>query len=180
MKKIALFLAACLAALLIVFNTAHMNCLAATIGGNGESLQLADGTDVGDIVWIPITFSDGKANLGPFNGQDTIHFALDFNQNHQIGAGDLFSFDSNDAIISSLGKDNQGIVEISWRNSSIYTFQVMPMGKVIEVLYWTYGCPLGLYYGVEKPPEAVPIPAAVYLLGSGLIGLIGFRMKRTF
>jgi hypothetical protein len=177
-KKAAHFLILFVATLLSMVTMAPGNCLAATIGGNGEPVQFDDGTDTGDLLWIPIIFMDGKAILGPFNSQDTIYFALDFNQNYTIGPGDLFSFNSDDATFSPLIKNNPGFVEIRWRDSPFYKIQALPVGKTIEVLYWTYGCPLDLYYGVEKSPEVVPIPASIYLLGSGLIGLIGFRMKR--
>ncbi|MFH1146768.1 MAG: PEP-CTERM sorting domain-containing protein [Pseudomonadota bacterium] len=32
---------------------------------------------------------------------------------------------------------------------------------------------------LEEPPSTVPMPASVFLLGSGLVGLIGFRRKRS-
>lgn len=177
-SKISYFLTACLAAVLIVLGFARVNCSAAIIGGNGESIQLNDGTEVGDNFWIPVSFLDGKATLGPFSEQDVIYFAVDFNQNHRIGIGDLFSFNSEDAIFSS---SKNKFIEISWRDSPFYQIQVLPIGKAIEVLYWTYGCPLDLYYRVEDPPEAVPIPATFYLFGSGLIGLIGiiFHCRRS-
>jgi len=32
-------------------------------------------------------------------------------------------------------------------------------------------------YWIEVGPSTVPVPGAVWLLGSGLIGLVGFRRK---
>jgi len=40
-----------------------------------------------------------------------------------------------------------------------------------EIMGWTYGG------GVQSSGGAVPIPGAVWLLGSGLIGIVGIRRK---
>jgi len=154
-------------------------CPAATVGGNGEPVQFTDGKSGDDLLWNPIVFLDGKARLGPFDSGDTLYFAVDLNQNYTIGVGDLFSFNSDDATFFNFSRNNLEMVEIRWKNSPFYKIELIPTGQTIELLYWTYVCPLDLYYSVvPEQPSAVPIPGTLYLLGSGLIALIGIRKRR--
>jgi hypothetical protein len=180
MKKVAFIsLVLCLTCMLLAAS-APGTCLAAIVGGNGEPVQFPDGGSADTLLWNPIVFMEGKAVLGPFDSEDTIYFSVDLNQNHSIGAGDLFSFNSDDVAFFNFNRNNLEFIELRWKNSPSYKIQLIPMEQNVEVLYWTsYACPLNVYYSVvPEQSGAVPIPGALYLLSSGLIALIGMRRKQ--
>jgi hypothetical protein len=179
LKKVAHALPVVSLTFILLLALAPGTCPAAIVGGNGEPVQFSDGENVDDLLWIPIVFLDGKASLGPFDSQDTLYFAVDLNQNYSIGVGDLFSFNSDDATFFNFRRNNSELIEVRWKNSPFYKIQLTPTGQSIEVLYWTNVCPLDLYYSVvPEQPSAVPIPGTLYLLGSGLITLIGIRRRQ--
>ncbi|MFA7062318.1 MAG: VPLPA-CTERM sorting domain-containing protein [Pedobacter sp.] len=73
---------------------------------------------------------------------------------------------------------------ITWNSEISYTGDVFDSTNSILPLLWTSTESVGSIYGVDAGSfgpnfVATPIPAAVYLLGSGLLGLAGIRRKQN-
>jgi hypothetical protein len=54
------------------------------------------------------------------------------------------------------------------------------IGKSQEIVLGTGGSILILPINLESPAVVTPIPAAAWLFGSGLLGLVGIRKRKTF
>lgn len=84
---------------------------------------------------------------------------------------------TNDTLFTQAASSSSNLV---WGQKSL----VFTATGAITTLTFSNSAQTGYYWGplldnvsVEKTSPAVPIPAAVWLLGSGLLGLIGFRRK---
>ncbi|EGV27702.1 hypothetical protein ThidrDRAFT_4480 [Thiorhodococcus drewsii AZ1] len=83
---------------------------------------------------------------------------------------------------------------VGWNDNTIYSFDVTFTNALAEVFvndkkelsvsgsfsdgafgFYNYSQPNVLYSGVEQTPAVVPIPAAFWLFGSGLLGILGWR-----
>ncbi len=149
-----------------------------------------------------INISTDSTNYGTFNGVNTNQdFGVtDGIQNIRVGfdAGNSIWFDfaspidvfgvniwgfgdvSDSPILTFYDNMGNSGVALSGFQSSTQDFYGIRSNIGIVSLQFTYTGGSGdgvyfdeLYYGVS----AVPIPTAVWLLGSGLIGLVGFRRK---
>lgn len=65
---------------------------------------------------------------------------------------------------------NDGTISSLVENSSEYSSE----GSIFIIVWF----PLTLIDSVDTPSTVVPIPAAIYLMGSGLLGLMGYSRKR--
>lgn len=191
-KKMPLLLIAFLV-LASLFFIGTQNALASPIYANGQSIQLIDGPDTDTTVtfqisdyklnfskdvyyavdsgeWTKIFFNSfRKADVGPYAGGSFIDLAIDFNDSTTIEGVDLFS--RSDATLTY----SMDIGALNAKNPT----RTQDYYRLVDVL-WNVG-PAEFKLDILVPNDCgdgfapVPIPSAVWLLGSGLIGLVGLR-----
>ena len=120
--------------------------------------------DVGD-------FDTAKANplmLNTGTGSDTIDF---------LAAGSDFSVTSSvTGNSTTLFNDNQFVLAItdgvSWFEPVSY-FETAPGSNIFQITFSN-----GVVTSIDAVPAVIPVPAAAWLFGSGLIGLVGLMRMR--
>ena len=155
----------------------------AAINGSGSSIMLVDSGDADTTVtvnitdmgssdslffrtdgggWNLVSFANSSAILNPFPGGTLMDFGVDINGGG-MGSGDLFSYNGADAslLYDNALEDYYKIVTISWTGLSPFKIDVLSAA--------------GPNVDGFKP---VPIPSALWLIGSGLIALVGIRSRR--
>lgn len=81
------------------------------------------------------------------------------------------------AFVNGGSKDRNTVVEGQFDLSLLSLFDLQSGGKIS--MYLTMSCVNDeIFAEAMVSPSQVPAPAAVWLLGSGLLGLIGYRKKR--
>ena len=142
-----------------------VNYTAATTG----SFAIFDGSDA--------TLTGSHLDL---NASDTIYF-------HQQGSGNWFltknPVDNGTSLLTLTGSNQfqlgyQCSAAMAWVIDSGYTFLAEGLYKV-EWSNLACNPESASIVQIDAIPSNVPIPGAVWLLGSGLLGLVGIRRKKA-
>jgi hypothetical protein len=131
-----------------------------------SDLWYRETTPAGTSTWVHLG-TGFNFSLGSFTGGTILDFALDLTGNG-LDAKDQYSFRSSDATIT-FGRvlfTNQSYASIDWKNSCFKFDLVLAQGRSDVLQRADTSC------------TVVPIPAAAVLFGSGLLGLMGFGVKR--
>lgn len=177
MKKIAYVLSALIVAMFLVASTAsavmYMDSQDQTTAGQNftflfDPVELSDGTD-GTIIIEALGDYFGKAS-------ESLDFDVD-------GIFQVFGVSDNDSNVNVLSGDNTND-DIHWEG--MWTIPGNDMLSITSNLDGTILVDLftgvdvvkaGDFVKVTLEYNAVPIPGALILLGSGLLGLVGIRRK---
>lgn len=157
------------------------------VEGDGDSTVTAAVTDwqfvdtygvyyktTASTTWTQINFSNGAATLEPLNGGIAVDFAL----KAVVGGGDYLSMLNNAKIYYSVPVDSdfaEHPANIDYYKN-VYIQWIIGSAQVdLTVLTSSQGG------NVQVDGFApVPLPEAFWLLGSGLIALVGIRRKAFF
>jgi hypothetical protein len=92
---------------------------------------------------------------------------LNFNATSSVTSSSITLFDDNQFVIA-LREDisNDWFEPISW-------FEISPNSNIYDITFSN-----GSVISIDATPTVIPVPAAVWLFGSGLIGLAGFIRRR--
>jgi len=88
------------------------------------------------------------------------------------------SFLATDGAASGLTSTDIGVAEGS-ATLADFSLQLFGSGQEYEDFSWTVDPVLNTRGGINTGQSFVPIPGAVWLLGSGLLGLVAFRKRMT-
>jgi hypothetical protein len=126
-------------------------------GANGSILSQTVNAVAGDIISFSYSFNAG-----------------DYLNDFALVAGDAEYLVSNVATVGDFGSSG-------WKN---FTFTALNDFTDLKFIVSNFGDTLfdsSLYVDniASGPVSAVPLPAAVWLFGSGLVGLLGFNRKRA-
>lgn len=136
---------------------------------------------------VRMEFEDFLSHISTqgYTVNDPDHFAIDAGIRPTAGApyGMFGAFSMNSSIHSATWPDFDGtqimggylIDYIEWRITSDPVLTVTEFGDTMLGNYYRYV--LEFDYVAEFHGDPVPIPGAVWLFGSGLIGLVGIRKK---
>ena len=120
-------------------------------------------------VWTAhdVTFSDNGASYGPADGAGQVNMLFDWSVNVNIPV-------TSDWDVTATGNANGDTAAVAVNGAVITAaspafpgFQPFFTGNLTKSVTHTDG-----------PPPAVPVPAAVWLFGSGLVGLVGVARRR--
>ena len=149
-----------------IANGGYISAIALNRPGSGTPLFLSSTGGMNTLLGEPIFTNDVDANpSAPFDfGASTGHSWLgggDPTGGIGVGGRELMSFSFNDV---------SGLDTMSFINA------LNADGEFMAIRFQGFEDGGSSKYGVHVP-SAVPLPAAVWLFGSGLIGLIGFQRK---
>ena len=183
MKKNKVLMMVCLTVCLFFVAAGSAMAIPAPPGGASSSWELSDLTN-NDAFTLKVNGIDFNSNQGfaiyAHGTTSTFAMVLDsknfyrnlFFDNNKVytdyaktnelidltaSAGKFSMYFFDDSLSYNVSSD-----EIA--RDSVYTFKASEMSQVV------------LWHDIK--PSAVPVPAAVWLLGSGLVGLVGIRRKR--
>jgi len=177
-----------LGAMVFSFNTGVVN--AALVGGIGITGNYTDDGDLSDDTTLTLNTAMGTSGTGDFT---SVYFGLEATSpNDGSSPGSIFStssfsfkpFSSVDDVLAiggwQLDLTSLAIID---QTSSLLTFEgtgfLSNLGNPFEstAATWTFSAQTGSSYSMSI--TAVPLPAAVWLFGSGLIGLVGLARKKA-
>jgi len=137
------------------------------IGGNDIALS---GTEDLDVDFTGAVFSAGfdfvEPNVGSGGeGCNTTCFDTTFDVALKLGASliDSFSFNATDDVLSFIGV---------WSDSAFDRLEIRDSTGTTDNEYF------GEFYTGTRSLSEVPVPAAAWLFGTALIGLVGFSKRR--
>ena len=132
--------------------------------GSGAQFAIFDDSD------LALTGSKLVMTGGPLGVSDTIGFSLNANGvDYDLalnGAASGFTLTSSN-MFQVAWLDSNDV----WKIDTSYSTD----GKVSKI-FWNYGTDSATLFQIDAKP--VPVPAAAWLLGSGLLGLIGIRRRK--
>ena len=144
----------------------------ATVGGNYYSGDIT-GTMISDNIYFGLDEIDETIPAGTYDMFAISTFANEFNWDTGTGMGWTLAFLGNTNLFSgtSLSAFSDPLSMLDNPNLIMAVFAIGEMSNGIE---------MSDLWGEISSPSPVPVPAAVWLFGSGLIGLIGVakRSKR--
>ena len=158
------------------------------LAAGAANANFVDGPEgIGDLVWVD-TNMNGQQDVGELGLPGVTVNLLDGSENFlgsQITNGNgnyLFLFDAGD----------QGIpYKIQFELPTGYAFTIQDAVGVTDILdsdadpttgissYIYYSESGSKVYDVDAGMYVVPVPAAIWLFGSGLLGLIGISKRKT-
>ena len=110
---------------------------------------------------------------GPSSALTQIDFST---QNIALEAGNLYGIVLSNDLIPGLSTSQLG-TDVQW-DDNLYADGALWSNRFGSWNYWPYGDP-NTDMRFETYMDPVPIPGALWLLGSGLVGLIGIRRKMS-
>ena len=142
----------------------------------------------GDINFIAETFNIGT-QLAMFDDSDTLFggnklFITPIPENINVsaggaGAGDWTATNESFATLNLTGSNRFRLAistdsGVSWSGDT----STSPAGTNVLNVTFSDGTILTVDIAVAGPPAAVPVPPAVWLFGSGLLGLVGIARRK--
>jgi hypothetical protein len=146
------------------------------IGANVPSVY-SDNLAVGDILAGSITALNVDDTLDGFQNSTLVDFQLTV-------AGESFDSAIN-VVINQVNVRDGVVVGINYFNSKTRPNIMFQTDDFWRITFpeWSQSSPTSLFYeitgGYSTELAPVPLPAAVWLFGSGLLGLIGIARRKT-
>jgi hypothetical protein len=114
----------------------------------------------------------GDVYRGATTVSDEIMFTVEATYNDSVAeTWDPIYIESELSGNASVGRNDTGTASLNFGNTALLTEVILPTGVVMTSLSGTdYSAPL---------VSPVPVPAAVWLFGTALIGLLGFGKRRN-
>jgi hypothetical protein len=172
---------------LMASNSVCASIISGTISNwqeSGPTQTIGDGTNHVSLEWSINTYDRGWFYGSDYSGDTDVAYATGITDISQISDASIFSFTSTytgphcdaDCYASDIGDF------LIWRNINTGYYGVLRIDDIVVTNMMTPIADLNGTWWFQTDGtanfSAVPLPAAVWLLGSGLFGLIGFSKRK--
>jgi hypothetical protein len=174
---LAKILCACVLSLASVAANAAIVHWTPTDGDVNFSFTLATGSSLA--IFDLDDFDGSKSdpllvNNGLNTGVDTVDIDLaagsDYTATSVVSSGSITLFNDNEFVVVTTDTSGTWYEPIDW-------FVAAPNTNIYNIIF-ANGAVLQIDAVASNPPSEIPVPAAVWLFGSGLLGLVGVARRK--
>lgn len=135
----------------------------------GSSLAIFDVDDFDGSKSDPLLVNNGLNT-----GVDTVDIDLaagsDYTATSVVSSGSITLFNDNEFVVVTTDTSGTWYEPIDW-------FVAAPNTNIYNIIF-SNGAVLQIDAVASNPPAEIPVPAAVWLFGSGLLGLVGVARRK--
>ena len=157
-----------------VFDYMDMDGWAIGLADGGDEYDLANEFDTGSEIITCRDTGDGECKIVMTESSGALFSLTSFD-----GADGLLDVGGRTIVVTGTMSDGRTVVDIYTTVASTFTTYSLPsnFSNLVSVEFWGFGRGDDMIAFDNINVTVVPVPAAAWLFGSGLLGLIGFARR---